>query len=777
MGGRKYSIKTKIFTLLLVPLVSLVAIWGFAATSTLQGGADLLRAGALYESVVVPTRTLTTALQHERLLSLSLLGGDTSARSALDTQRARTNASREQLRQMAEEYRGDMSEALQERVAHLTSELDQLTTIRTGVDSRSATRQQTLDAYSSIVWAIFDSFEKMYITQDPELVDQTRAIVVMGRSRELLSRQAALISGVVAAKSLDDRDRAAFAELAAGRKLLYSLGFNQLDEELRAPYVNLSASAPYRTFEQIERTFATASRPDSSWATAATALSDTFDRFGGEVSRRNSDRSAPLATSILLRVGIVGGVGLIAVVASIFISVRFGRRIGAELVSLQRAALDLADRRLPDVVARLRRGEDVCTEAESATPELHQGTTAEVVSVGEAFASVQRTAVEAAVGQAELRKGVNKVFVSLARRSQSLLHRQLTMLETMERRAVDPESLDGLFALDHLTTRMRRHSEGLIILSGSVPARGWRVPVEIYDVMRAAVEEVEDYRRVTITVPSGPSLVGTVVTDVIHLIAELVENATIFSPPNTTVRVHGETVARGYAIEVEDRGLGMTPAELAHINERLADPPEFDLADSDRLGLFVVGRLAARHGIRVSLRPSPYGGTTAIVLIPAELVAERPELPSASPYSVEVERIPTTDSGLPKRVRQAAPQHAPASRTASGQPAWSASSGPAPWDALSSEPSLWSTPEQTSWGTSEQTSRTVSEQASWNASEQTSQVTPEQTAVPEQTGQTVPGNGLPRRVRPAPETETVTPSTVLTSFRAGWRRAEEDDDR
>lgn len=195
------------------------------------------------------------------------------------------------------------------------------------------------------------------------------------------------------------------------------------------------------------------------------------------------------------------------------------------------------------------------------------------MNVGRALTTVQRTAVEAAAGQAQMRRSVNKVFVNLARRSQSLLHRQLTMLEAMEQRAGDPETLDDLFDLDHLTTRMRRHSEGLIILSGAVPGRGWRTPVTIYDVVRGAVEEIENYRRVAVHVAPGPCLTGTVVTDVIHLVAELVENATMFSPPHTTVSVRGEMVARGYAIEIEDRGLGITTAEMARLNERLAALP------------------------------------------------------------------------------------------------------------------------------------------------------------------------------------------------------------
>ncbi len=208
------------------------------------------------------------------------------------------------------------------------------------------------------------------------------------------------------------------------------------------------------------------------------------------------------------------------------------------------------------------------------------------------------------------------MFRNLARRNQSLLQRQLSVLDDMERRATDPDVLEDLFKMDHLTTRMRRHAEGLIILSGAPPGRSWSAPVKLIDVMRGAVAEVEDYARVTVSTQSRTALAGSAVTDVIHLLAELIENATSLSPPFTQVRVGGESVANGFAIEIEDRGLGMTPQRLAELNERLANPPDLNPANTEQLGLFVVGQLARRHRISVMLRPSPYGGTTAVVLIP-----------------------------------------------------------------------------------------------------------------------------------------------------------------
>ncbi|MCP9953788.1 ATP-binding protein [Actinomadura madurae] len=246
--------------------------------------------------------------------------------------------------------------------------------------------------------------------------------------------------------------------------------------------------------------------------------------------------------------------------------------------------------------------------------------TREIDQVGEAFNAARRTAIQGAVEEATLRRNVSDVFVNLARRSQTLLHRQLKLLDSMERRIETPDDLEDLFRVDHLATRMRRHAEGLIILSGQAPGRGWRSPVAIVDVARAAASEVEDYTRVNVAPMTRAAIVGPAVADVIHLLAELIENAATFSPPHTTVQVQGQAVAHGFTLEVEDRGLSMDETRLAAANQRLATSAEFDLSDSAQLGLFVVGRLARRHGIKVTLRTSPYGGMTAIVLLPEDLV-------------------------------------------------------------------------------------------------------------------------------------------------------------
>ncbi len=360
---------------------------------------------------------------------------------------------------------------------------------------------------------------------------------------------------------------------------------------------------------------------------------------------------------ILLRLILVGGAGLVAVIVSSILLLGFGNRISRELTGLRAAARTLAGERLPSVVSRLRAGDDVDVAAEAPPLELNTRTR-EVTDTADAFSAVQRTAVEAAVEQAQLRKGVSLVFRSLSRRNQSLLQRQLKLLDEMERSTEDPDALEQLFRLDHLTTRMRRQAEGLIILSGAAPGRTWRQPVPVVEVLRGAIGEIEDYARVDLLTDSPDFMQGTAVADVTHMLAELVENAVQYSPPNTRVQVRGGRVANGYVIEIEDRGLGIPADTMVVLNERLARPPEFDLADSDQLGLFVVSRLASRHGVKVSVRVSGYGGTTAIVLLPRALVVAEEEVPflaAKSPAGDFRGQSPGAGSGRGSSHRSAAP--------------------------------------------------------------------------------------------------------------------------
>ncbi len=366
--------------------------------------------------------------------------------------------------------------------------------------------------------------------------------------------------------------------------------------------------------------------PPTVWATAVTPYANNM------TAMLNTDTDAIVgqvqsnARSTLLTIFGSAALGLLAIIFSILVSIIVGRGLIGQLKDLRLSALELANDRLPSVIRRLRDGEivDVAARRRRSRPRAGPRSRPRTRSTRSSrrSTSCSRTAIEAAVDEANLRRGISDVFRNLARRSQVLLHRQLRLLDGMERRASEPEELEDLFRIDHLTTRMRRHAEGLIILSGEPAGRTWRHPVPLMDVLRAAVAEVEDYTRIRVEARTRAALSGTAVADVIHLIAELAENATVFSPPNTPVKISGDIVGRGFAVEIEDRGLGITEERLAEINRNLDDPPAFDLSGSDRLGLFIAGRLARRHDIKITLRPSVYGGTSAIVIIPMALVVD-----------------------------------------------------------------------------------------------------------------------------------------------------------
>jgi signal transduction histidine kinase len=341
----------------------------------------------------------------------------------------------------------------------------------------------------------------------------------------------------------------------------------------------------------------------------------------------------------LAGIALIVAAGMIVVIAALILTGSFARRLSRDVAGLAATARQLAGEELPQIMKRLRAGErgsqaegEVSQDGRTAPDDQPKIT--EVADAVAAITSLQQTAVAAAVAEAGLRDGLRQVFVSLGRRNQSLLHRQLRLIDALEQKAPSPAALADLFTLDHLTTRMRRHAESLTILSGAAPGRTWSKPVPVIDVIRGAMAEVEDYKRVMVYTKTDDAVTGPAVADMIHLLAELIENATLFSPSTSRVEVRAERVPNGFAIEIDDRGLGIAADQLSEINQQLAKPPDFDLANADRLGLFVGGRLAARHGVLVSLRPSPFGGTTAIVLLPNSIVVPAPEaeaiaLPSA----------------------------------------------------------------------------------------------------------------------------------------------------
>ena len=406
---------------------------------------------------------------------------------------------------------------------------------------------------------------------------QAIGLIATVQAREQLAQEDALLAGMLAGQRMTQKDRVAFTNMAATRQADMAYANYILTPAYLATYNGKLAGSGtmQQDLASIEQAIVAgtpvAKLPvtQAQWQHLAGTLLQ--DEYNGGVAVANAILEADhrISHAAWTKVAVTGGIGLIGLLLTITVTILVARSIIRRLGGLERNALQLAENQLPDVVGRLRRGENVDVNAEA--PALRIGRD-EIGRVGQAFDLVRQTAIRAAVEEARLRQGLNDVFRSLARRSQSLLHRQLSLLDQMERRASDPEALDDLFRLDHLTTRMRRHAEGLVILAGAPPGRGWSSPVRMVDVMRGAIAEVEDYARVSVATRSQAALAGSAVADVIHLLAELIENATTLSPPYTSVRVSGDTVANGFAIEVEDRGLGMSPTRLAELNDAAGQP-------------------------------------------------------------------------------------------------------------------------------------------------------------------------------------------------------------
>jgi len=666
MGLRHRSIRLRVGILVIVPVLCLIGLYAFAAGITLGGAQAQARAETIMADLITPVSNFQSALATERHLAVLDVASpmNMQVQSQLGAQEARTQRALTAL--TAPRVTANASPAERTAIRSLFSQADHLSYLRSEVSADAISMIGTLTAYDAIESAGFTVLDEALDSQsDAPLVTQGLNVVNLDRAMQTALAESDLLAGDIAQLNFPAGDRLMFAELANERQALISATLPELQPTYRALVTRSLTPAVSHSLATVEA--AVISTPWRQGAPPAKLVADagaftTYSKalntaLGSAVAKLQS-QAQNAANSVFLLLILAAGLGLLGIIASIALSLVIGRGLVRQLHDLRESALTLAHDKLPSVIGQLRAGQqvDVAEYAPGQVP-----TNNEIEQVQHAFSVVQQTAIQSAVDEARLRRGISDVFRNLAGRSQSLLHRQLTLLDGMERRATEPDELEDLFRIDHLTTRMRRHAEGLIILSGDAPARGWRQPVPLVDVLRAAVAEVEDYTRIRVLCRTGAAVAGHAVADVIHLVAELAENATVFSPPNTPVRIQGDIVGRGFAVEIEDRGLGISQARLDEINANLANPPQFDLSGSDRLGLFIAGQLAQRHDIRISLRPSVYGGTTAIVLIPTPLVVEEdsyardPALPAGRGNGAHQDRVSGRHALIqaPDRIRQA----------------------------------------------------------------------------------------------------------------------------
>ncbi|MEV0064299.1 nitrate- and nitrite sensing domain-containing protein [Nocardia sp. NPDC050718] len=699
----RLGVRTRILAIALIPSLTLVVV-GVGTAGYLVDESNKAETWASEMQAAVPyTRELIEAVQSERQLTLAHLAGDETAQLALAPARARLDAAFRGLIEVSAGIRAVDDSNIGDDKGGFTTLGTHLAGVRGGADAGVLPASDAFMFYNRLL----DVFTEGTKVAERAAPDATVASGVaegfrMLNAAEAMSRSTALAMHIATAGGPTTIPVEDFIRLSGFYHVEVANLAAELDDTRGAPITALMASPQWLQLTALESALTqrfttpsgtgTSAKPVSTtapqvnmteWQTAAAdvnrALLDTYGTHNRYVQKLAEDT----AQRAEVTAAIAGG-GVVALSVLVFlIAVILANRIIRRLRRLRTETLALADEQLPATMRALREGGDI--DAVQTSPTLDFGKD-EIGEVAQAFEHAASAALRAAVDEARTREGVRAVFLNIAHRSQIVVHRQLEILDEAERRQEDPALLETLFRLDHLATRERRNAENLIILGGGRPGRQWRKPVPVMDVVRSAIGETLDYARVRVTKLPEVEVVGTVVADLVHLLAELVDNATAFSPPQSRVEAGGNIVGKGVVIEITDQGMGMSPKDLARYNDMLADPPDFGvgtLSSDSRLGLFVVARLSTSHGVSVRLSESDYGGIRAIVLIPLSLLAGDTDTSMMPPVTTGPLR-----RGLPAPAPEPTPIAAIESAPAPSAVATLVAEPPAPPRPVATEPEL-----------------------------------------------------------------------------------------
>jgi HAMP domain-containing protein len=638
---RNWRVRSKLITVLVIPAVAFLVVAGLGIGTTIRDAQAFDRGSRL-----AGLGRQATALAHELQSERDRTAGYIDSRRRADAGAGLISDQRS-VDQAAVAYReaeagvhNRLGARLQDKLDAVLAQLAQLGGLRAAIASGSLTRQAIFDEYSQIIGALLGVDAEIAQPGGDEQLDQSvRALNDLSRAKEVSAQIRGTLYAIAFRGSFAFGEAQRFADLVAQQQAALNQFQADANERQRTLYANLvrgqAVLTAFRTQQaaQDRQSSASLGIDPQQWFAAATIEVEVMraveSQLLDDVIRQSQDLSAAAkrrSTTNAVLIAVILGVALLALLV-------VARSMARPLQRLRARSMEIAEHRLPEAVERLSMSErgDLDVRVEPIGIQSRD----EIGQVAQAVDAIQQVAVRLATEQAALRQSIGDMFTNLALRSQTLIDRQLELIEDLERNEESPELLDQLFRLDHLATRMRRNAEDLIVLSGAETGRHWSQPMTLVDVVRAAVAEVEEYQRVELLPLAEVEIAGSASIDIIHLLAELVENATVFSPPTTKVQIAGQAVPHGYVIEIEDRGLGMSEEELLVANERLANPPEIDFALSRVLGLYVVGRLAQRHGIRVQLRHSWYGGVTALTLLPHSVIAWSDDL-QAMPEPVTV---------------------------------------------------------------------------------------------------------------------------------------------
>ncbi|WP_084497203.1 sensor histidine kinase [Nocardia amamiensis] len=693
----RVGVRVRLLAIVLISSVTLLAIGVGAAGYLVNSSRASKEWAELAGSTTGPAILMVQAFQEERRLSLLYLAGDAELAQGLAAARQRSDAAL-----AAVMAKGDAARKLNpggsaSDIEGYNKLFAMVPTLRGGVDAQQVPPNQVFEFFSQVIGTIIAaSMLAARVAPEADLAVELGYGVDPLRAAESLSMAdtsgaVALTLGEHTPAQLTEFNRLVGefrSEVAYSGRVLKGTRLAQLNAitagpayqtviamqdavMLRGPVLPNDATSNESTRlnesagrSQDSRSTATLPMSVAAWqeasgqvVSALLKLWEDQSRDAHDIAWDHGDRTAQQS--------LLGGAAvlLIATLAFLAALILANRFIG-RMRQLRRDTLELADHQLPDLMRRLGQGENVDSTAE--TSHLDFGTD-ELGQVADAFNRAHVAAVSAAIAEAKTRAGVNAVFLNIAHRSQVVVHRQLTLLDQAERKEENADQLELLFQLDHLATRARRNAENIIILGGEQPGRRWRKPVPLLELVRGAVAESLDYARIQTGRMPEAQVSSKAVADLIHLMAELMDNATAFSPPQARVEVSGVVVGRGVAIEIIDQGLGMSDADFAARNELLSDSPDFSvvsLSSDARLGLFVVAKLANRHGVSVRLGESVYGGVRAVVLIPTALL---------QPQSHEATGTTAQDDATPQPAARLSAWFTPHSEQGSSSPAPSTS--------------------------------------------------------------------------------------------------------
>ncbi|KAF0845254.1 signal transduction histidine kinase [Nocardia caishijiensis] len=648
----KFGVRASLIAIVLVPSFTLLAVGVGAAAYLVAAGRDAQQWAELAASTTGPAVQMVQAFQEERRLSVLHIAGEPTGGGSLIAARQRSDDALGEVKTKGQ-HAARMREDFATDIAGYDKLYALLPDLRAQIDSRQLPVLTAVATFGSIIDVIVSAsvlaaraapssevsielFKGIAVLRASEALSRANAVATVADT--MTGEQFIEFSGEVgeqrseaafATAILQDQQLGKLQAIVAGAA--WGLLTRHYQETLLAGPAESGGRAGTRSTPSTVRAEVQAAAVEV--GAELTVLWEDQTRRAQAIAVHDADRTA--------RDSLLGGLAVLAAAVLGFLAVVLvANRLIGRMRQLRAQTLALSDEHLPEAMRRLEAGERLDIDAE-----LHrlQFGTDEIGQVADAFNRAHGAAVTAAVAEAKLRAGVNTVFVNMAQRSQSLVQHQLELLDQAEQSEQDPARLDLLFRLDHLATRARRNAENLIILGGGQPGRRWRNPVPLTDIAQGSVAESSDYRRITVHRLPQIYVVGAVVADLIHVLAELMDNATAFSRRQTQVEVTGRIVGNGAVLEIIDQGSGMNDGELTARNALLGEPASFSLetlAENGRLGLFVIASLAARHQISVRLKESAYGGVHALVLIPSRYLTNEQDGAETARHAVTAGPVP-----------------------------------------------------------------------------------------------------------------------------------------